>query len=137
MMARITTSRIINAPAHRVWDVLSDYHNPQVFHPFLESVDQLSEIDRGLGATRQCNLYNNSSIVEEVIDWEEGKSFTVMTSDQPIFGETTGTMRVEAVDVNRSKVTVNTSYTPTWGVFGKILDVFLLRIGVSYAVRRV
>ena len=77
-MAKITTRRTINAPASQVWEVIGNYHNPHVFHPFLESVEQLSEVDRGVGATRQCNLYNKSSIVEEVIEWEEGRSFTVV-----------------------------------------------------------
>jgi len=136
-MTTITKSRIINIPANQVWETISNYNNVHVFHPFVERADQLSEVDRGIGATRQCNLYNSSAIVEEVTEWEEGRSFTVVTSDQPIFGETTGTMRVDPIDANRSNVTLDTNYTPKWGLFGKALDILVLRMGVTYTLNRV
>ncbi len=138
-MTKITKSQIINAPVNKVWEVIGDYNNIHVFHPFVESADQLSEVKRGLGAKRQCNLYNNSSQVEEVIEWEEGKSFTVLASSTAfsIFGDTTGSMRVEPIDANRSKVILDTVYAPKLGVFGKILDSLVLRMGVGYALNRV
>ena len=136
-MTQITISRTIKAPASQVWNVIGDYNNPHKYHPFLESVDQLSEEDRGMGAKRQCNLYNNSSVVEEVIEWVDGQSFTVLASDQPLYGEVTGVMSVKPIDGQSARVTVETSYTPKLGVVGKILDLFVLRFGVRYAVGRV
>lgn len=111
-MTKITKKRIINAPASEVWRIVGDYNNVHVFHPFVESADQLGEIERGLGAKRQCNLYNNSSQVEEVIAWDEGRSFTVLTRETAVslFGETTGTMRVEPIDANTSEVTLVNKY---------------------------
>lgn len=136
-MTQITTSRIINAPASQVWEIISNYHNADVYHPLLQSVEQLTELERGVGAARQCNLYNNSSVVETVIEWEEGKSYTVETNEQPIFGQTKGTMRVTPIDANSSQVRVATTYTPKWGLFGKLLDFLLFKMIVNHAVDRV
>lgn len=136
-MARVTKSRVVKASAQQVWNVIGNYTNIHVFHPFVKDVDQLSEGAYGLGASRQCNLYNQSSIVETVTHWEEGRSYTVQTGDQPMFGVTTGTMSVHFIDATTSKVTVDTTYTPKWGVLGKILDLLVLRMGVSYALSRV
>ena len=134
-----TTSRslVIPAPASRVWSVISDYSNIQVFHPFVESVDQLAEIDRGLGASRRCNLYGKPSVTETVVEWDEGRSFVVSSSHQPIVGEVTGGMLVEPIDERTSRVTVDASYSTAWGILGKALDVLLLRVGVGYALNRV
>jgi len=136
-MTKLTTKRTINAPASQVWAVISDYQNAHAFHPLLESVEQISEAERGVGATRQCNLYNNSSVVEEVIAWEEGRSFTVQTNEQPIFGVTNGTMSVRSIDAHNSEVTVVTAYTPKWGIVGRLFDFLLLRMVVNNAVGRV
>ncbi|MEM7112136.1 MAG: SRPBCC family protein [Chloroflexota bacterium] len=136
-MTTITTSRTIHAPASKVWEVIADYHNADVYHPLLASVERLNEIDQGVGASRQCNLYNNSSIVETVTEWENGRSFTVETNEQPIFGKTRGKMSIKPIDAHSSKITVTTTYTPKWGLIGKALDSLLLRMIVNQAVKRV
>ncbi len=136
-MTTIMTSRKIDAPANIVWDIIADYNNAHVFHPLLASVEQISSVERGIGATRQCNLYNNSSVTEKVIEWHEGRSFTVQTNDQPIFGVTKGKLSVKSIDTNRSEVTAVTTYTPKWGLLGKTLDVFLFRMIVNNAVSKV
>ena len=137
-MTTVRINRIINAPADQVWQVIGDYNNVHVFHPFVESADQLSEVARGLGAKRQCNLYNNSCAVEEVIQWEEGRSFTVaMSTPTPPFGGTTGTMSVQPIDASTSEVTLDMFYTPQWGFFGKTLDLLVLRMVLRFVLNRV
>ena len=137
-MTKITHNRIINAPASRVWHVISDFHNPHVFHPLLERTEQIGLIEQGIGASRQCNFYDsNSSAVETVTAWEEGQYYTVQTNEQSVFGKTTGSMRVQPIDANRSEITLVTTYTPKLGLFGKILDILIFRMGLKYTLNRV
>lgn len=130
-------SRVIQASASEVWSVVGEFHDVHAFHPFVESVDTLAEVHRGVGASRRCNLYNESSLVETVVEWDEGRSFTVLASHQPLIGQVTGGMRVDPIDATTSRVTVHTAYTPAWGVFGRVLDILALRRGVTYALKRV
>lgn len=133
-MPSVRATRTINASTSKIWTVLSDYSNIQVFHPNVEYVDQLSEDDRGLGAKRRCNFYDKTSAVEEIIDWNEGKSFTVVITEavMPVV-EATAIMGVNKIDEHHSQVFLEMTYTPKWGILGKIIDVVMLRM----AMRRI
>lgn len=136
-MTKLVIHRFIDAPANRVWGVIADYYNVQMFHPFVEKVDRLSEKSCGLGAKRRCNLYNNTSVVEEVIEWDEGNSFVVLSRDAPMVVEVEGGMRVEVLDEHTSLVTLSIHYIPKWGLLGKLLDFLLLRVSFRFVLSRV
>jgi len=127
-MTTVVTARLIHARAEKVWSVISDFNNVDRFHPFVASADAITEREKGVGAQRQCNLYNNSSAIEEVVAWDEGRSFTVaLRNAKPPFGDTVGKMGVDVIDASTSRVYVETTYVPAWGRAGRVLDVFVLR----------
>ncbi len=129
----------INAPSSEIWAVLSDFSNIQMFHPNVQDVDQLSEVDRGLGAVRRCNFYSGGSAVEKIIAWDDERQFftwTVTELAAPILDVTAG-MRVEKIDSDRSKVHIEMNYVPKWGIFGKILDVLILRMVMRQTFNKV
>ncbi len=129
----------INAPSSKIWAVLSDFSNIQMFHPNVQDVDQLSEVDRGLGAARRCNFYSGGSAVEKIIAWDDERKFftcTVTELAAPILDVTAG-MRVEKIDSHRSKVHIEMNYTPKWGIFGKILNVLMLRFAMQSTFNKV
>ena len=137
-MTTVKATRTINASSSKIWAVLSDYSNVQFFHPLVENVDQLSKADRGLGAKRRCNFYNNSSAVEEITGWKEGHSFTVVVSEAPMpVINATATMGINEIDSHHSQVYLEMSYTPKWGMFGTIIDVLMLRMGMRRIFKKV
>ena len=132
-------TRTINAPSSKIWAVLSDFSNIQMFHPNVQDVDQLSENDRGLGATRRCNFYGGGSAVEKIIAWDDERKFftcTVTEIAAPILDVTAG-MRVEELDSDCSKVHIEMSYVPQWGIFGKILNVLVLHFAMQSTFNKV
>ena len=132
-------TRTINAPSSKIWAVLSDFSNIQKFHPNVQDVDQLSEADRGLGAARRCNFYSGGSAVEKITAWDdELQSFTCTVTElaAPLLDVTAG-MRVEKIDSHRSKVHIEMSYTPKWGILGKLLDVLVLRFAMQSTFKKV
>lgn len=129
-MSTVTFKRTINVPAERAWEILSDYQNIQVFHPMVDRVDKLSEAASGLGAKRRCNMYDKSSAVEEVVAWSEGKGYTVIITEatrMPV-RDITARMSIEPVDANSSKAGMEMTYTPTWGVIGRVMDLLIIRL---------
>ncbi len=129
----------INAPSSEIWAVLSDFSNIQMFHPNVRDVDQLSEVDRGLGAARRCNFYGGGSAVETIVAWDdERQSFTCTVTElaAPLLDVTAG-MRVEKIDSHRSKVHIEMSYVPKWGILGKILNVLVLRFAMQSTFNKV
>lgn len=136
-MSIVKVSRVINASASQVWDVIGDYNNIHLFHPFLESAEQIGEVAKGVGAKRQCNLKNKTSQIEEVVEWVEGKSFVVKAQEAPIVGEVLGGMSVEALGAKKSKVTVDMRYTPKWGMAGQVLNILVFKLIFKLILGRV
>jgi len=129
----------INAPASKIWTVLSDFSNIQMFHPNVRDVDQLSEVDRGVGAARRCNFYDGGSAVEKITTWDnEQRSFTCTVTEiaAPI-QDITSSMWVETIDSQRSKVHIEMSYTPKWGILGVILNALVLRFALQSVFKKV
>jgi len=129
-MSTVTVKKTINVPAERVWEILSDYQNIQVFHPMVDNVDKLSEADSGLGAKRRCNMYDKSSAVEEVVAWSEGKGYTVTVTEatkMPV-RDIIARMSIEPVGSYSSKAGIEMTYTPTWGVVGWVMDLLIIRL---------
>ncbi len=129
----------INAPSSKIWEALSDFSNIQMFHPNVQDVDQLSEVDRGVGAARRCNFYSGGSAVEKITAWDdERQSFTCTVTElvAPI-KDITSSMWVEEIDPHRSKVHIEMEYTPKWGIFGKILNVLVLHFVLQSTFKKV
>ncbi|MCZ6656388.1 MAG: SRPBCC family protein, partial [Gammaproteobacteria bacterium] len=105
-MPTVRATRHINASSSKIWTVLSDFNNIQIFHPNVLDVDQLSQVDRGLGAERRCNFYSGGSAVEKIISWDDERQFftcTVTEIAAPILDVTAG-MRVNEIDSEHSEV---------------------------------
>ena len=129
-MPTVRATRAINSSSSKIWAVLSDFSNIQIFHPNVRDVDQLSEVDRGPGAERRCNFYGGDSVVERILEWEDERKFftcTVTEIAAPIL-DVTAAMGVNEVDAHHSEVYIEMSYVPKWGVFGRIIDVLVLRM---------
>ena len=138
-MPTVATTRAINASSSNIWTVLSDFSNIQIFHPNVLGVDQLSQVDRGLGAERRCNFYDGGSAVEKIISWDDERQFftcAVTEIAAPILDVTAG-MRVNTIDSHRSEVQIEMTYVPKWGIFGKILDVLVLRMAMRSTFNKV
>ena len=138
-MSTAKLTRVINAPSSKIWTVLSDFSNIQMFHPNVQDVDQLSEVDRGPGAARRCNFYGGGSAVEKIITWDDERQFftCAVTEFAAPIRDVTARMGVESIDSDRSEVSLEMSYVPKWGIFGKILDVLMLRIAMRSTFNKV
>ena len=138
-MTTVKATRTINAPSAKIWTVLSDFSNIQIFHPNVQDVDQLGEVDRGLGAARRCNFYGGGSAVEKIISWDDERQFftcTVTEFAAPMLDVTAG-MGVKKIDSNRSEVYIEMNYVPKWGILGKIMDVLVLRMAMRHTFNKV
>ena len=63
----------VNVPAEKVWKVLDDYNNIEKFAMTIKSSASANEISSGLGAKRTCTFNDGSSLVEEIIEYQEGQ----------------------------------------------------------------
>ena len=110
-----------------------------MFHPNVKDVDQLSEVDRGIGAARRYNFYDGSSAVEKITAWDdERQSFTCTVTELVApMQDITSSMWIEKIDAQRSKVHIEMEYTPKWGILGVILNALVLRFALQSVFKKV
>ena len=72
-MLKIISSVWIDSSLEETWSYLSDL---EILHDWSEAIlksECMGTVKRGIGAERICNLKNNISITEKIVEWEEGK----------------------------------------------------------------
>lgn len=122
-------SRVINATPNAVWSVLGRFMQVDEFSPAIVSVDALTKGDIGVGSKRRNNFKNGTSLVEEVIEWNDGKEFTVQLSQMDAMPLQAATARVEIQPVGeRSRVTWTFSYRVKFGFLGWLLGQTLFKV---------
>ncbi|MFT7622186.1 MAG: hypothetical protein ACI9WU_001354 [Myxococcota bacterium] len=72
-MHQFNASKDIAVPVDRVWDLLNDFANTYVYHPMVERSSSTNGKRSGLGARRQCTMYDGST-VEEVVTAYDSKA---------------------------------------------------------------
>ncbi|MEC9454272.1 MAG: SRPBCC family protein [Pseudomonadota bacterium] len=80
-MIQISVSRRVNLSAEEVWPYLADFSGIARFHPFVETADQQSELNEGVGDSRRCNFDDGKSVVERVIEWQPGRRMKIELSE--------------------------------------------------------
>ena len=129
-MAHLRVTHSTTASPAACWALMSNFVNIDFFNPNLKSSHLLAgSPEHGVGMTRQCDLIDGKNYIrEKVIDWQEGRSYTVDIYD--------GTM-----PVRKSKTTLGLSpradggtdlymdftYTPKYGPLGAVMNVLAMR----------
>ena len=118
----------VNIPAMKVWEVLGDFSSIERFSTAVEKSPILDGISSGLGTKRKCDFYDGSSVIEEIIDYQEGKSFKVELTEysmplKSLFAE----MKVEEVDATASDISMSMDFVVKGGLFGWFMGFSMMR----------
>jgi len=71
----------IDATPEAVWAILRRFMHIHEFAPFVKSVNPLTEGEIGLGSKRRCNFNDGTSVVEEIVEWQDGQRYRVELSE--------------------------------------------------------
>lgn len=127
-MSHAEFTRKMNVPAKRVWDAINDHGGVHKFHPYVETSPLLSANNSGLGAKRRCEFYDKTSVVEEVIGWEDGTSLTVVLSEGSMpFSRAEATLRVVPAAENTSHASIEMDYDVKYGPIGWLMNKLIIR----------
>jgi hypothetical protein len=129
-MARVRVEYATQARPEDCWALMADFGNIDFFNPHL-SESRLVEgsPDCGVGTERQCDLQGGKGYFRErVIDWQEGRSYTVAiyAGTLPIQDARTTLGLVPKLD-GSTRLYMETSYRPRYGLFGVIADHLMIR----------
>ena len=112
---------LINAPAEKVWAILSDIGSIYEWNPGVIKSYKTSEND-GLGSSRHCDLKGKSYLKETVVNWilNEAITMRITETDLPFqSADIRFTLKKESDD---TRVYVSPAYKLKYGILGEILD---------------
>ncbi|WP_298770722.1 SRPBCC family protein [uncultured Shewanella sp.] len=66
-MSTVTVSQCFNTDIDTVWAQIADVTLVSNWHPSVDFADLLSRNATGIGATRRCNFYDGTNVIEEVV----------------------------------------------------------------------
>lgn len=117
----------VNVPADKIWQVLEDYNNIDRFAMTIKSSASVSEINSGLGAKRTCTFNDGSSLVEEIIEYQEGQGYKMDISNHSMpLKSMQSEMKVTAIDENCSEIYMSADFVVKGGTFGWIMGQLIM-----------
>jgi len=128
-MPTIHVTRDLAVPANRAWALLADFANIHLWNPNLAGSTHQGGPVCGVGATRRCDLADGkNSIVERVVEWQEGRSYTVevVEGTMPVV-DARVTLAVEPTPDGGSRGTITMSYRPKPGLHWQLAEPIALR----------
>lgn len=123
-MADIIKEELIDASAAEVWDAWDRFGDIADWHPGLEKSALLKgSQSTGLGAKRRCDFIGGKKhILEEIVDYETGKSMAVHIFDGNIPVQSAKvTFRVEPQGPNKTKVSAEVDFKMKMGALGSAI----------------
>lgn len=82
MEHHVESSVRINASSEKVWEILDDFGGVEKYSSGVNKSQIVGEKDSGLGAIRHCIFQDKTSVHEEIVEYEERKSFNFLQNFQ-------------------------------------------------------
>ena len=112
-------------PGKDVWRVLKDFGGHYRFNPLIELSPITNGIAEGLGAEREVQLYDGSSILQTILDFKEGESILIGFTETSLpIKNATAKFTLTPPDREFCRVFVDLAYEPKLGVVGGLLGTF-------------
>lgn len=128
MTHHVEKSIKVNVPAEKIWQVLQDFSSVEKFAITIKSSPIVNGINSGLGAKRLCTFNDGSSLVEEIVDFQEGQGFKMVLSEfsLPLKSMQAG-MGVKEIDANSSEIYMSCDFVVKAGPLGWLLGHLIMR----------
>ena len=93
----------IDAPVEFVWSKISNLADIQNWTVTVNKSHYHTNVQRGLGAGRTCEVKGFGTLVENVLEWKENESFRLSLEGLPAFvKEASGGWQLESLGTNRN-----------------------------------
>ena len=117
----------IDAPLDLVWDKISRLTDIQHWTRTVTEAHFHTEVKRGLGAGRTCEVPGFGTLVENVLEWTENESYTLSLEGLPFFvKDAYGGWRLEKVSDNRTRATTFITMETGFWPIGALMEKFML-----------
>lgn len=128
MAHHITHTIRVDASASKIWQVLGDFSSIERTSHAVEFSPILTEIKQGVGTKRKCHFYDKKSVVEEIVRYDEGHSFSMVLSEFSMpMKSIEAEFSVKAVSENSCDITMSMAFVVKGGLLGWVMGALLLK----------
>ncbi len=128
MTHHIEQTITVSIPAAELWQVLEDFSSVEKFATTIKTSPIINEINSGLGAKRLCTFNDGSSLVEEIIEFQDGQGFKMKLSEFSLpLKNMNAEMRVKEIDANSSELYMSSDFVVKAGPLGWLLGILVMR----------
>ncbi len=121
----------INAKPEAVWGVVSNFMHIYEFAPEIKSTEALTDGKDGVGSRRRNHFKNDSSMVEEITEWEPAKRryrFQLSEMEPMPLREAYSAVSVEPADNGRSIVSMDMDFRVKYGPLGWLMGQTMMKM---------
>ncbi len=133
-MHTIEVSRTLEHPADEVWSLIDDFGNTFVHHPIVEHSSTTNGVPRGVGAERQCTMYDGNQVRERIVSHDAiSRRYTVEVIDHGPFPLVfmAVDIAVEALSDTQSRLTYVGRFKPKYGPVGWLMGKAMMESGFT------
>jgi hypothetical protein len=113
----------MDAPVNDVWKKLAKLDDVENFVDSVTRSVYNTEQEEGVGAGRTCDVKGFGTVVEEIIDWKEGETFTYTVEGMPkMVKHAQSKWLLERKSQSETTVSVTSSIETRYGVFGRFME---------------
>ena len=120
-MLKMKGTICIDSTIEKSWDILSDIEKISEWSETIVSAKSIGNINKGIGAIRECKLTNDVTITETWVEWNEGESFTYVASDLPLVKSAKNTWSLIEKE-GKTYLTTEAAVVFKGGYFGKMIQ---------------
>ncbi|NRB40179.1 MAG: SRPBCC family protein [Pseudomonadales bacterium] len=118
----------VNVPAAKIWQLLEDFSSVEQFATAIKTSPIVNDIKSGLGAKRLCTFTDGSSLVEEIIDFQQGQGYTMELSEFSLpLKSMQVKMGVKEIDENSSEIYMFSDFVVKAGPLGWLMGYLIMR----------
>jgi len=118
----------VNVPASKLWSILEDFSSVEKFAVSIKSSPIEGDINSGLGAKRLCTFQNGSSLVEEIVDFQDKSGYRMKLSEHTLpLKSMHAQMNVKQIDEKRSEISMSADFEVKMGPLGWIMGYLMMR----------
>ncbi len=130
-----TTLRI-DASASKVWEIISDFSSVERYSAKVQHSPIVGATTHGVGTQRRCTFYDQSTVMEEIVDYTEGKQLRIALSEFSMpLKSLEAVMEVTPVTETSCDVLFRMEYVVKYGPAGWMLGSTVMK-GVIRGVTR-
>ena len=128
MNHRVSKTIKVKIPAGKVWEVLNDYGKVFNYAPAIKSSPIIGKKKTGLGAKRKVTFHQGASLVEEIVDYQDGRGYKMDLSElEGPFKSMQGEMWVDSIDADSSEITMAVDFQIKGGSIGWLIGVLVMK----------